>query len=155
MTSESSCSRKTDRSMHKSRRCWVTDVWRRYALTVKSDQRTSGARCGKRCVVISFGFQKPNNAHISRLWMVRSAVQVWINQGDIILLSLRDFQDNKADVIVKYTADEARNRTFLFLFLFMKIPPLLFLLRIFEFFADSFSCSEFYSQRVWGVARER
>ena len=36
-------------------------------------------------------------------------MQVWINQGDIILLSLRDFQDDKADVIVKYTADEARN----------------------------------------------
>jgi translation initiation factor 1A len=35
---------------------------------------------------------------------------VWINQGDIILLSLREFQDGKADVIVKYTADEARNR---------------------------------------------
>ena len=35
--------------------------------------------------------------------------QVWINQGDIILLSLRDFQDDKADVIQKYTADEARN----------------------------------------------
>jgi len=35
--------------------------------------------------------------------------QVWINQGDIVLLSLRDFQDDKADVIVKYTADEARN----------------------------------------------
>ncbi|KAI0822541.1 hypothetical protein BC628DRAFT_1327135, partial [Trametes gibbosa] len=34
---------------------------------------------------------------------------VWINQGDIILLSLRDFQDDKADVIVKYTADEARS----------------------------------------------
>ena len=28
-----------------------------------------------------------------------------------MLLSLRDFQDDKADVIVKYTADEARNRT--------------------------------------------
>jgi translation initiation factor 1A len=28
------------------------------------------------------------------------------------LLSLRDFQDSKADVIVKYTADEARNRTY-------------------------------------------
>lgn len=27
-----------------------------------------------------------------------------------MLLSLRDFQDDKADVIVKYTADEARNR---------------------------------------------
>ena len=37
------------------------------------------------------------------------ATQVWINQGDIVLLSLRDFQDDKADVIVKYTADEARN----------------------------------------------
>ncbi|KAF8672240.1 Eukaryotic translation initiation factor 1A [Rhizoctonia solani] len=35
--------------------------------------------------------------------------KVWINQGDIILLSLREFQDDKADVIVKYTADEARN----------------------------------------------
>lgn len=35
---------------------------------------------------------------------------MWINQGDIVLLSLRDFQDDKADVIVKYTSDEARNR---------------------------------------------
>lgn len=35
--------------------------------------------------------------------------KVWINQGDIILLSLRDFQDDKADVIQKYTPDEARN----------------------------------------------
>ncbi|GAA5995612.1 translation initiation complex factor eIF1A [Rhodotorula paludigena] len=34
--------------------------------------------------------------------------KVWINQGDIILLSLRDFQDDKADVIQKYSADEAR-----------------------------------------------
>ncbi|GAA5873781.1 hypothetical protein JCM1840_002072 [Sporobolomyces johnsonii] len=35
--------------------------------------------------------------------------KVWINQGDIVLLSLRDFQDDKADVIQKYSADEARN----------------------------------------------
>ena len=35
--------------------------------------------------------------------------QVWIVAGDIILLSLRDFQDDRADVIHKYTADEARN----------------------------------------------
>ncbi len=34
--------------------------------------------------------------------------KVWINQGDIILLSLREFQDGKGDVILKYTADEAR-----------------------------------------------
>lgn len=39
----------------------------------------------------------------------RAAFKVWINQGDIILLSLRDFQDDKGDVIVKYTADEARS----------------------------------------------
>ncbi|THH04002.1 hypothetical protein EW145_g5837 [Phellinidium pouzarii] len=35
--------------------------------------------------------------------------KVWINQGDIVLLSLREFQDDKADVIAKYTPDEARN----------------------------------------------
>lgn len=29
-------------------------------------------------------------------------------QGDIILISLRDFQEEKADVILKYNADEAR-----------------------------------------------
>ncbi len=35
--------------------------------------------------------------------------KVWINQGDIILLSLRDYQDDKGDVILKYSADEARS----------------------------------------------
>ena len=35
--------------------------------------------------------------------------QVWINSCDIILIGLRDYQDSKADVILKYTADEARN----------------------------------------------
>ncbi|KAL4722374.1 Translation initiation factor 1A [Fusarium chlamydosporum] len=44
------------------------------------------------------------------LFQIRGKMRkkVWINQGDIILLSLRDFQDNKGDVILKYTADEAR-----------------------------------------------
>lgn len=27
--------------------------------------------------------------------------RVWINSGDIILVSLRDYQDSKADVIAK------------------------------------------------------
>ncbi|CAL1285707.1 unnamed protein product [Larinioides sclopetarius] len=36
-------------------------------------------------------------------------MKVWINQGDIVLLGLRDFQDSKADVILKYNPDEARN----------------------------------------------
>lgn len=35
--------------------------------------------------------------------------KVWINQGDIILLSLREYQDEKGDVILKYSADEARS----------------------------------------------
>lgn len=41
--------------------------------------------------------------------MILQYLQVWINQGDIILLGLRDFQDTKADVILKYNPDEARN----------------------------------------------
>ena len=34
--------------------------------------------------------------------------KVWVNKGDIILLGLRDYQDNKADVIAKYKPDEIR-----------------------------------------------
>ncbi|CBI19041.3 unnamed protein product, partial [Vitis vinifera] len=34
--------------------------------------------------------------------------QVWIAAGDIILVGLRDYQDDKADVILKYMPDEAR-----------------------------------------------
>jgi len=45
-----------------------------------------------------------------RLGHIRGKLRkkVWINQGDIILLSLRDYQDEKGDVILKYSADEAR-----------------------------------------------
>ena len=34
---------------------------------------------------------------------------MWINTSDIILIGLREYQDTKADVILKYTADEARS----------------------------------------------
>lgn len=34
--------------------------------------------------------------------------KVWINVGDIVLVGLRDFQDAKCDVMLKYNADEAR-----------------------------------------------
>ena len=45
-----------------------------------------------------------------RLCHIRGKLRkkVWINTSDIILIGLRDFQDEKADVILKYTADEAR-----------------------------------------------
>jgi len=46
-----------------------------------------------------------------RLCHIRGKLRkkVWINQSDIILIGLREYQDHKADVIMKYTADEARN----------------------------------------------
>jgi translation initiation factor 1A len=34
--------------------------------------------------------------------------KVWIKKDDIILIGLRDFQDGKADVIGKYSDEEAR-----------------------------------------------
>ncbi|KAK9826704.1 hypothetical protein WJX74_011030 [Apatococcus lobatus] len=46
-----------------------------------------------------------------RLCHIRGKMRkkVWVNSGDIILVGLRDYQDEKADVILKYMADEARN----------------------------------------------
>merc|ERR1712137_765524 len=46
-----------------------------------------------------------------RLCHIRGKMRkkVWVNQGDIVLVSLRDFQDEKGDIIVKYTSEEARN----------------------------------------------
>ena len=48
---------------------------------------------------------------VKRLCHIRGKLRkkVWINQGDIILIGLRDYQDSKADVIQKYNPDEARN----------------------------------------------
>lgn len=48
---------------------------------------------------------------VKRLCGIRGKMRkrVWISQGDIVLVGLRDFQDEKADVILKYNADEARN----------------------------------------------
>jgi len=48
---------------------------------------------------------------VSRLCIIRGAMRkkIWVMVSDIVLVSLRDFQDEKGDIIVKYTADEARN----------------------------------------------
>ena len=45
-----------------------------------------------------------------RLCHIRGKMRkkVWVNQGDIILIGLRDYQDDKADVILKYKPEEAR-----------------------------------------------
>ena len=42
-------------------------------------------------------------------WFIYPSGQVWINQGDIILVGLREYQDAKADVILRYNPEEARN----------------------------------------------
>jgi len=46
----------------------------------------------------------------TRLCHIRGKMikKVWVVQGDIILVGLRDYEDAKADVILKYRADEAR-----------------------------------------------
>lgn len=79
---------------------------------VRSVWHTFAGKCERRCVS---GSHCKSVGGGPVLLTVRTTFaffhqqQVWINQGDIILLSLRDFQDDKADVIQKYTADEARN----------------------------------------------
>jgi len=47
---------------------------------------------------------------VKRLCHIRGQMRkkVWINKDDFILVSLRDFQDSKADVIHKYNMEEAR-----------------------------------------------
>ena len=46
-----------------------------------------------------------------RLCKIRGKLRkkVWINVSDIVLVGLRDYQDGKADVILKYSSDEVNN----------------------------------------------
>lgn len=48
---------------------------------------------------------------VDRVGLIRGTMRrrVWINTGDIVLIGLREFQQDKADVIHKYTTEEARN----------------------------------------------
>jgi len=47
---------------------------------------------------------------VKRLAHIRGKLRkkVWISAGDLLLLGLRDFQDTKCDVILRYTPEEAR-----------------------------------------------
>jgi translation initiation factor 1A len=46
----------------------------------------------------------------TRLGHIRGKLlkRVWISTGDIILVTLRDFQDGKVDVVHKYNSDQVR-----------------------------------------------
>ncbi|KAI2495433.1 translation intitation factor 1A [Fragilaria crotonensis] len=48
---------------------------------------------------------------VTRLGHIRGKMRkkVWITAGDIVLCGKREFQDEKVDIIHKYSADEARN----------------------------------------------
>mmetsp|Transcript_37585 Transcript_37585/g.94244 ORF Transcript_37585/g.94244 Transcript_37585/m.94244 type:complete len:147 (-) Transcript_37585:2075-2515(-) len=48
---------------------------------------------------------------IKRLCHIRGKMRkkIWINIGDIVLIGIRDFQDQKGDIILKYSASEARS----------------------------------------------
>lgn len=47
---------------------------------------------------------------VKRMGHIRGKLRkkVWMSQGDIILVSLREFQDEQCDVVHKYNSDEAR-----------------------------------------------
>lgn len=46
-----------------------------------------------------------------RLCKIRGSMRKreWVHVGDLVLLALRDFQDDKADVVFRYTDAEARD----------------------------------------------
>ena len=48
---------------------------------------------------------------VTRLVHLRGKIRKkdWIVTGDVVLVSLRDFQDGKADVLMKYNTKEVRN----------------------------------------------
>lgn len=48
---------------------------------------------------------------VQRLGIIRGAMRnkVWINLSDFVLVGLRDFQDAKCDILLKYTTEEVRN----------------------------------------------
>ena len=48
---------------------------------------------------------------VTRLGHIRGKMRkkVWVTAGDIVLVGKRDFQDEKVDILHKYSADEARN----------------------------------------------
>ncbi len=47
---------------------------------------------------------------IERIGIIRGKLvkRVWITVGDIVLVSIRDFQDNKCDIIHKYNPNEVK-----------------------------------------------
>lgn len=47
---------------------------------------------------------------IERIGTIRGNMRkkIWINKDDFVLVSLRDYQDNRCDIITKYSPDEVK-----------------------------------------------
>jgi translation initiation factor 1A len=47
---------------------------------------------------------------IERIATIRGNMRkkIWINKDDLVLISLRDYQDDRCDIILKYTPDEIK-----------------------------------------------
>ncbi|KAF0990635.1 hypothetical protein HZS_7991 [Henneguya salminicola] len=47
---------------------------------------------------------------VKRVCHIRGKMRkkVWVNHGDIVLVGIREFQPDRADIIAKYTSDEAK-----------------------------------------------
>merc|ERR1719346_553074 len=48
--------------------------------------------------------------NVERLCRVRGRMRknLWVQEGDVVLVSLRDFEDEKADIIHRYSPGEAK-----------------------------------------------
>ena len=53
---------------------------------------------------LCFGDGKTRVCHIRG----KMRKKIWVNKGDVVLLGLRHFEDSKADIILKYSNEEAR-----------------------------------------------
>jgi translation initiation factor 1A len=82
---------------NRNQNCFYDTVGQEYAQVVKM---LGNGRCECFCF-----------DGVTRLGHIRGKMRkkVWITAGDIILVAKRDFQDEKVDIVHKYTADEARN----------------------------------------------
>lgn len=97
--------RNTARRIHAQYRCQTLDRYADQTVSCRTEYAQVLKMLGNgRLEAYCFDGSK-------RLAHIRGKLRkkVWINQGDIILLSLRDYQDEKGDVILKYSADEARS----------------------------------------------
>ena len=86
---------KNTQQLNDKRQLEFKEEQQEYALVVKM---LGNSRCECKC-----------SDGRTRLGIIRGSMtkRVWISMGDLVLVSLREYQDDKADIIHKYTREEA------------------------------------------------